>query len=340
MCRDAYDMLTCRGGGQCVETYSPVRTCFPNEWPPDRRVSNSSSRLTIDQDMYGSGARVTSYATREGMVDSDLIFEQFFLTTPKPVLYVISDDKNGSQYVQREIEKFQLRGVDPQANSDVRKLFLARPENMFWPYPKNRTLAVPKLSHGQDEGPYPAPLLIYFNFTLGALGGGELRDSIIYYTLNGSHPIPGDNYTFSVPPGQYVVVNSTVNISWVGVTRNLDPSDRQTHSIALQASQPELIALARYINKASGVEKFFFYDWQPFIFSVSPQVCAAICVCIRVRMLLYMCPHNDKGAGAVYPHVCWYVCPHTCLHTTIHVSSYYICPHTNEGGPTIRGYRS
>jgi hypothetical protein len=275
------------------------------------------------------------------MVDSDVIFEQYFLTTPKPVLYVISDDKNGSQYVQREIEKFQLRGVDPQADSDVRKLFLARPENGFWPYPKNRTLAVPKLSHGQDEGPYPAPLLIYFNFTLGALGGGELRDSIIYYTLNGSDPIPGDNYTFSVPSGQYVVVNRTVNISWVGVTRNLDPSDRQTHSIALQASQPELIALARYINKASGVENFFFYDWETFISSVSLQVCAAMCVCIRVRMLLYKCPHNIQEAGAVYPHVCWYMCPHTCLHTTIHVSSYFnICSHTNEGEPAFRAYRS
>jgi len=126
-CLGASDLLTCGGGGSCVESYHLVHLCFPHEWPPGRSLW--SEPIIINQTSYGSGTWITSYATRGGMADSNFTTQQYEIITEKPTLNVLA----------------AVHAAVPWPNANV------------------PMLSIPFEGHGQSEGPYPSPLS--FNFS-------------------------------------------------------------------------------------------------------------------------------------------------------------------------------
>jgi len=217
-CGGAHDLLTCGGGGMCMESYHTVRLCYPNEWPPGRVLY--SEPIIINQTQYGSGAWVTSYASRQGMADSNLTSHQYNISTIEPTLHLLP----------------HLHPAPP------------------WPNPKEPALAIPFLEHGQDEGPFPSPLS--FNFS-------NPTPADIYYTLDGSHPTPGAPGTVLVPYQeilQPLLLNRTVNLTWVGKADNLSPSPPTSRTIAVQAVTPELMVDVRYKDKASGTTEMMRFE--------------------------------------------------------------------------------
>ena len=217
-CGGATDLLTCGGGGVCSQTYRMVRLCFPHEWPPGRFIFDGT--ILINQTMFGSGAWVTSFATRQGMADSNFTTQQYFVTTQEPTLTL-------------------LPSLHPP---------------LSWPDAKEPILAIPFTEHGQETGPYPSPL--YFNFSTPTpadvyytLDGSQpVRDA------PGTTRVPYDLVT------GMQMLNASANITWMAIAPNLAPSIVQQRSVAVQAVTPELLVDVRFLDKADGLEPVQEYD--------------------------------------------------------------------------------
>jgi cysteine-rich repeat protein len=218
-CASIYDLSTCGGGGACVESEHEVRECFPTEWPPGRFIW--SAPIIINQTDYGSGAWVTSYATREGMADSDLTSQQYNITTAQADIHILPD---------------------------------VYPSFLPWPKATPEIITIPFAEHGQDEGPYPSPLL--FNFS-------NPSPADIFYTLDKSTPMPGSPGTFRVPyavPQPPLRLNFTATITWVAIAKTLEPSIVQRRSVAVQAVAPELMVDVNFFDKADGLSTV--WEWR------------------------------------------------------------------------------
>lgn len=217
-CAGTSDLLTCGGGGSCVEEYREVRLCFPHEWPPGRIVW--SAPIILNQTRYGTGAWVTSYATREGLADSNITSQQYHIITEVPTLNIMP-------HVQVTVP---------------------------WPNANSPTITVPFLEHGQDEGPYPGPLS--FNFTNSRPATVYYTLNGVYPTPGAPGTIEVPYSEIQSP----LKLNQSANVTWIGLGENLAPSPVQFRTIAVQAVAPELIVDVRFLNKAGGMVDLAYYD--------------------------------------------------------------------------------
>ena len=210
-CASETDLTTCSGGGTCVTSFHEVRECFPNEWPPGRVIW--SAPIIVNQTTYGSGAWVTSYATREGMADSNLTSHQYHLTTDMPAIQLL-----------------------PQVHPPLP-----------WPYGNVPEIVFPLVEHGQEEGPYVSPLMFNFSNPTPADVYYTLDNSTPKPGEPGTFKVPYAEIQAPVP------LNRTANITWIAVAENLEPSMEQRRSVAVQAATPELLIHVRYFDMADGL---------------------------------------------------------------------------------------
>jgi len=212
ICSGSSDLLTCGGGGTCVESYHAVRLCFPHEWPPGRSIW--SKTIIINQTSYGNGSWVSSYATREGMADSNFTTQQYQIITQEPTLTV-------------------MPGVHPAVP---------------WPGASVPSLAIPFEEHGQEDGPYASPVSFNFSNPTPASVFYTLDGSLPSPGAPGTIEVP--YFEIQAP----LLLNRTAKITWVGFAENLDLSGVQSRSIAVQAVSPEVMVLVHDLTKAGPMD--------------------------------------------------------------------------------------
>jgi len=152
---------------------------------------------------------VSSYATRDGIADSNFTTQQYQIITQEPTLTV-------------------MPGLHPAVP---------------WPGASVPSLAIPFEEHGQEDGPYASPVSFNFSNPTPASVFYTLDGSLPSPGAPGTIEVP--YFEIQAP----LLLNRTAKITWVGFAENLDLSGVHSRSIAVQAVSPEVMVLLHDLTK-------------------------------------------------------------------------------------------